>query len=201
MSLKFRFLFFALLIPFFATAQSAETYKASLSSQSSLILKGKSSLHPFTVKAQQLHIEGSLQTVQPTSISVVQNATAQQIRLRIPVAELASGEEQMDKNLHQDLKGDSNPEITFEMENFHVTEVAGSPAKVILQGTLTIAGVSKPVEIEAQGSLAQDGLRLIGHKVLNMTDYGIKPRKFMMFMKVEPLIDVNFDLVVQVSRS
>jgi hypothetical protein len=60
---------------------------------------------------------------------------------------------------------------------------------------LQIAAVEKPIELDAVGVTDGKVLHVTGVKQLLMTDYGVKPPKFMLgVMSVSDPITVHFDL-------
>ena len=59
-----------------------------------------------------------------------------------------------------------------------------------------IAGITKPVDIEAHGFPGPQGaLRVVGNKELRMSDFGVKPPVLMLgAIKTDDRIEVRFDL-------
>ncbi|GAA4829101.1 YceI family protein [Algivirga pacifica] len=89
------------------------------------------------------------------------------IEVSIPVKGIKSGKGLMDKNTYDALKADQYSDITF---------VYTSRTEHGIQGTLTIAGISKPIIIKAK----QEGNVFQGSYTFKMSDYGITPPTVMM---------------------
>jgi polyisoprenoid-binding protein YceI len=184
-----------------AGPSSAENqiYKLTWSPQSKVVLKGNSSLHPFTVPASSLNLTGTIELKEQfNSLNSLLTGRIQELQVVIPVAGLKSGKKELDKNLYQDLKGKTHPEITFRLSDFQLPAVVpvGNALPITLKGSLSVAGVEKAITIESRVSQNADGMHVTGKAPLLMTDFGIKPRKFMMVMKVDNQVIVEFDFVI-----
>jgi polyisoprenoid-binding protein YceI len=113
----------------------------------------------------------------------------------IPVGQLdcAGGNKTMNGHMRKALKAETSPEIRFVLKSYAVNSEASE-----LKGTLTIAGVTKDIEIPA--SIVEQGgmVRVKASEVINMKDYGVKPPSLMMgTMKVKEVVTVGFDVVIK----
>lgn len=203
--MKLQRLFYLVLVVLFIScaaiviAQENTAYKLTSAQQSKVVLKGKSSLHPYSASAATVNVAGLVETKQPDgTLESLAGATVRQLHVIIPVAGLKSNKKELDKNLHEDLKVKTHPEITFKLSEFQMPSVAPSDDSIpiTLKGSLSVAGVEKPVMLNAQISYQKDGIHVTGSTPLQMTDFGIKPRKFMLMMKVENQVVVDFDFVI-----
>jgi len=89
-------------------------------------------------------------------------------------------------NLRKVLGAAEHPEITFES-----TGVRGTPAEFTVEGRLTVAGRTEPLELRAR---AEDG-RVVGSATVKQTRWGIKPYSaFFGALKLADDIAVEFDL-------
>ncbi|HEY9487427.1 MAG TPA: YceI family protein, partial [Chryseosolibacter sp.] len=88
---------------------------------------------------------------------------------------------------------DKNPTITFKLTNATIT---GSNIKA--SGSLTMAGVSKPVTMDVVAKVLDDGsLHLSGSQKINMKDYKMTPPKAVMgTIKVGEKVTILFELVL-----
>jgi polyisoprenoid-binding protein YceI len=116
--------------------------------------------------------------------------------LRIPVAALHSGESGLDKNARKALAADRFPAIAFRSTSILATPAGGGAFALRIAGTLAIAGQTRAITFDARAVPAGGGLRIVGAVPLRMTDYGIKPPRFMGMMKVADPVQVAFDLTV-----
>jgi polyisoprenoid-binding protein YceI len=111
----------------------------------------------------------------------------------ISVAGLECGNGTMNNHMRKALKADVAPEISFVMSGY---EINGSAATI--KGALTIAGKENPVEIPATIEKDAAGVRVRAIKLIDMTQWGVKPPSLMMgTMKVKPTVSVNFDVLVK----
>jgi polyisoprenoid-binding protein YceI len=170
-----------------------------------LRMDGKSTLHDFTVATTSFTLLTTLDT--PASEAgwtpVLQPGAVKTFELHIPVASLKSEKEGLNKNMYKALKSDKNPEIVLNVEQYEVgtADPTGStPLKVA--GTLTVAGVTKPVALTLATRVTPDGLAVDGHQDLLMTDFGIDPPKFMLgTLKTDNKVVITFSLVFGLARS
>jgi len=82
----------------------------------------------------------------------------------------------MNNNTYKALKADANPEIIFVLN----TPISVTPNSSIntfsAKGKLTIAGVTKPVQMQVKLSMQRkDELIFEGSQTIKMTDYGVNP--------------------------
>jgi|GEM_PF-659932 hypothetical protein len=170
-----------------------------LKAGSRLWLEGNSTLHPYSVEATRLLLEG---TVEPSSGPL--NWRIVELKVRIPVAGLKSGIEGLDRNMYRDLKADQHPEIRFILTGYTTLSPTSAEGNTIqARGRLLVAGVERDIELQAQLTISGNEIRVEGSKELFMTDFGITPRRFLGFMRVDNKITVRFALVflVQTEQS
>ncbi len=111
----------------------------------------------------------------------------------IPVAALECGNGTMNGHMRKALKADQAPEISFVLTDYQVN---GSAATI--NGTLTIAGKENTIQIPATIEQEAGGVRVRALKLLDMTQWGVKPPSLMMgTMKVKPMVSINFDVLVK----
>ena len=116
----------------------------------------------------------------------------------IPAASLHSTKDGIDKNMHKALKVTEHKDITYTVKTL---DARGGGA-LRANGTLTIAGVSKPVVLDLKAQRAGSNLSVVGEIALLMTDYGVKPPKAMMgMMRTDPKITIRIELVLKPSAS
>jgi polyisoprenoid-binding protein YceI len=142
-----------------------------------LWLEGDSTLHPYKSTATVVAIAG---------------ADFKSFEVVIDAQGLKSGQAALDRNMYAALKAQEHPKITFRAASYEMSQ-----ASVTLQGALTVAGVEKPVTLQAALELAPDGMRVQGSKELLMSDFSIKPPKmFLGALKVRDRVVVHFDVTL-----
>ena len=93
----------------------------------------------------------------------------------IPVTSLKSEHAKMDKLMAEALKANTNPTIKYELTQAVVAQ-PGATFTLDTRGKLTIAGVTRDVEMKVTGTRDSAGTYfLTGQVPIRMTDYGIKP--------------------------
>ncbi len=175
-------------------ACSAVAQKLVLQPGSTLTIEGTSTLHAWKAAATELALAGHA-TASPGPL----RWTLVDAVLRIPVHGLKSGTEGLDRNMYEDLKAERYPVITFRLkECLPAGEPKGSEIPVRVTGWLTVAGKERLVEIPATWVTQGQRIRVMGSTTLRMTDFGIKPRTFMVVMKVHDPVRVDFDVLFEV---
>ncbi len=174
------FLFAAFLFTNNATAQ---TYKPTTGS--SLKVNGTSNIHDWTMEAKTIPADVVLE-VEGTQVTDIKS-----LNLTLPVKNLKGKEDLLNTRAYKAMKEDAHKNISFKM-------TSGSVAQNVIKvnGTLTIAGVSKPVALQAKATVNADGtVSVAGSRKLKMSDHGIAPPSFMLgALKVVDDITIDFNL-------
>jgi polyisoprenoid-binding protein YceI len=169
-------------------AQTA--YKIADSKNNNMKLSGTSTLHNWTMNAQTF-ISDAQFVVKERQISSLKS-----LSFALAVADLKSGESGLDKNAYKALKSGDHQSIVFKSSSATIAP-EGSKYLIKAHGNLTIAGVAKEVTIDVLAEVnADETITCAGSKQLNMTDYEVKPPKFMLgAMKTGEAITLDFTLV------
>jgi hypothetical protein len=130
--------------------------------------------------------------------------TGVQVSAVTSVPAIDCGDSTMNKHMQKALKQNQFPEIRFKTGRYDLID---NGKEVKTHGELTIAGVTKPVELAAKLTpVPQGGPRVSGAVDVDMADFGVKPPSlFFGSMKVAKTVTIRFDAVVpppsQVSQS
>ena len=83
----------------------------------------------------------------------------------------------MNTNTYKALKADANPDIFFSLTSpIRSLQIKSNGKMISAKGNLTIAGVTKAVDMQVKISMPEHGkLVFEGSQSIQMTDYGIKP--------------------------
>ncbi len=110
--------------------------------------------------------------------------------------DVATGKFIMNRLIREALKVKEHPEITYTLESAEIVRDT-EPFEYHTTGTLTLAGVARPVEMTLTGERAGDGgLHVTGSYALSMPDYDIKPPSIRTLgYHVGRDVVVHFDLV------
>lgn len=158
-------------------------------------VSGTSNLHNWTMEAKGISCPAKFNFLpghdQPQSLTA--------LTLSVPVQELKSGESGMDSRAYTALKAKQFNNIVFELTSATLTPGQKDQFQVKSMGNLSIAGVSKPVAMDAACLIDADGaIACSGSAKLKMTDYQIKPPTFMLgALKTGNDLTINFKLVVK----
>jgi polyisoprenoid-binding protein YceI len=162
--------------------------------ESRLWLSGTSTLHPYESTSTQTQIFAELKA--PASlVEIAQHAPFQRFEVLVPVQGLKSHEAKLDKNMYKALKSEQAPEIRFQLTHYDA-QGAGDAWPFKAQGSLSIAGVQRPVELQGTAQIHSTELVMQGAYELRMSDYGVKPRTLMFgAIKVGDPVVIHFHLV------
>lgn len=154
-----------------STGLQAQTLK--LNSKSfSMNLFGTTNVHNFESKVTQASGE-----------IVFVNKKVQSMFVNIPVRAIKSNEKLMDTKTYETFKSDKNPMISFHMTEVTTMNVSGNAVNVVIEGNMTMAGVTKKVTLKANGNNIKPGVYTFsGIIALKMSDFGMKPPTAMLGM-------------------
>ena len=157
-------------------------------SSARLTISGTSSLHDWTMKSESTTCDAVFQI----------NSQGDPLQLASMVVSvssesLKSGKSGMDKNAYSALKTDKNKQITFQLAS---GEIKGKTIRCV--GSLTIAGTTKQIDLDATYILLSDGsIQCKGSKKLAMRDYDVEPPSFMFgTVTTGNEITVSFEVVL-----
>ncbi len=178
-----------------AAVSAAAQQALQLLPESKLWIEGNSTLHAWSAMATELTLTGSVQPSPSPLRYEFLNALVQ-----IPVRALKSGKSGLDENMYQDLKADEYPIITFRLKQLLYGNEPAQDGKlpILIEGWLQVAGRERLLKLPALYQLTGNRLRITGQTKVQMTDFGIKPRTFMVVMKVDNTVVINFDIVCMV---
>lgn len=176
-----------LILPESVTAQVSHT----LQPESSLWITGTSTRSDWTVTAGT--IDGGVTLADASDGSSVSG-----VQVRIPTREIASKSSTiMDRLMHDALKATDHPEISYELVDAMQVAPDGGGFALQTSGRLTLAGVTRDVEMVVQGEdLGEGKYRYTGSTPLKMTDYDMSPPTAMFgALRTGNDVTVHFDIV------
>jgi len=154
-------------------------------SASSMAVDGTSNVHDWTE---------NVETINGTCAATINGGSLAEIsslHVTIPVRSIKSGKSTMDKNTYNAMKADKYPNIVFNLKS---ASISGN--KVVLNGTLTIAGKTNNVSITSNYTVAGGKLTIKGDYKMKMTQYGIDPPTAMLgAMTTGDNLTIRFNLV------
>ena len=183
-------IFTALLALVLATPAAAQS-RLAVRPESKLWIEGTSNVHDWKCEAIGYELVTDVdpafarkETAQPKALKT---------SVRVPIARISCGKDKMDENLRKALKADANSQILWSLDRFEA-----SASKVTAHGTMTLAGTTRPVQVDVTTARQADGsIKATGSTTVRMTDFGLKPVSIMMgAIKTGDAVTVKFDLLL-----
>lgn len=167
-------LVFASLIVLALTTQIsvAQTYHLDNAS-STLKIDGTSNLHDWQIVAENQ--EGKLLA----DFEDGKLTKIQQLDFIVTAESLKSGKSGMDKNTYKALNTGKYKKIEFKLSKVNSINCATNSCKVSATGNLSIAGTTKPININFDMKIEESKISITGSKAIKMTDFGVDPPKAM----------------------
>lgn len=114
----------------------------------------------------------------------------QTVVITVPVRAIACEEEEMVEHLREVFQEKADSEIVYRLEQYKLTDDETAKAT----GTLTIDGVTNPIELDVTLVPSPQGLRTEGETIIDMTQFNMTPPVLWLGMlKVGKDVRVRFD--------
>lgn len=152
---------------FISLSTYAQEYKLSKSSE--LEFSGTSSLHDWTMVAEDVQGQGVF-LIEGDQLKNIDN-----FKVVIDAESLKSGKSGMDKNAYKALDTDKHRNIIFTLNDIKQIRRAGTTNKVVAEGKLTISGVTRNVTLNTDCKISGGQIVCSGALPLKMTDFKVEP--------------------------
>lgn len=172
----------------FAVLSAAGQANYKQSGASTVVIAGTSTMHDWTMTSTgaanysatfELNADGT-----PAKLTMV--------TFTLPAESLKSKEKAMDKNAYKSLNTDKYKDITFQLASSKITGKT-----IACAGNLTIAGTTKPVEVDVTYEAKNGTFVCKGSKKIKMTDFKVEPPSFMFgTIKTGDEITISFDVTL-----
>ncbi|MGZ3457046.1 MAG: YceI family protein [Archangium sp.] len=161
-------------------------------------IDGKSTVRDFTCTAHE--VKASLTPGEAGGVLAPEQLAGalREVRLEFPASRLDCGNETMNEHMSNALQARQHPTIRFQMSGYEVGAAKDGQVPLRIHGELTLAEVTRPVDLEALATPTPDGgLRVRGRYPLRMTDWGVHPPTLMLgTLKVAESVVLRFDFVL-----
>jgi polyisoprenoid-binding protein YceI len=148
---------------------SAQAEKVTVKSHK-MTVAGTSTLHDWKCPASKLVSTGDV-TMEGSDLKSVNN-----LWVEVESKSIKSDKDAMDEKIYEALKTDAYQKITFQMAKMKSIEKKGDAYSIVASGNLTIAGVSKPVELTVVGKVLPGGdIEFSGSKTMRLTMFNVDP--------------------------
>ncbi len=152
---------------------------------SKIEIDGTSNVHDWTEKVETINGTCNAQLNGTTLVAI------SSLDLTMPVRSIKSGKGTMDKNTYNALNADKYPNIVFKLKSASV-----SGTKVVLTGTLTIAGKAQNISVNCSYATNGSALTIKGEHKMKMTQFGIDPPTAMLgAMTTGDDLTIRFNIV------
>jgi polyisoprenoid-binding protein YceI len=182
------------ILGFSSLLQAQATYKINESKDMDMKLSGTSTLHKWSMDAKTFSGDADFhfKAGDPGQLISVKSLT-----FSLAVADLKGTESGLNKNAYKALKTKEYKDIDYKLLSAIISPVNDKKFLVKAKGNLTIAGVTKEVDMDVYCVVNEDKtITCTGSEKLNMTDYAVKPPTFMLgAMKTGDAITLDFTLV------
>jgi polyisoprenoid-binding protein YceI len=174
----------------------AQQYNYILLDKSSMQIEGTSTIHDWTCDVQEINADISF-AVSEANISPVES-----LSLTVPVKKIESGKGGMNKKIYEALKEKKHSNISFKLSTSEVatsgTNGNGSSFRLMANGMLSIAGVTREISFPVDGSVQDnDTYKFAGNYEINMKDYNVDPPTAVFgTIKSGELVTVSFELFI-----
>lgn len=166
------------IICFSVMSYAQGVYKTGSSKADNMKMSGTSTFHNWTMSSGTFSGEAQFGFA---SGGNKQLTGIKSLTFTLPVEDLKGSEKGLDKNAYEALKSGQYKDITYKLTSAQVMPANGGKYMVKTKGDLTIAGITKTIVMNVYCIVNKDGsITCTGSDKLKMTDYSVKPPKFMM---------------------
>lgn len=116
----------------------------------------------------------------------------------MPVETIDSGNSRETGSIHEYLKADEYPEITFELTSMNNFTSTNGAYETLAEGILTVAGISRNIEVKGTLQATDDErIRITGSHEMKMSDFDVEtPTALLGAIRARDDMKVSFDLVL-----
>jgi polyisoprenoid-binding protein YceI len=160
--------------------------------QSTMTIYGSSNVRDWTMDVTAL--DGTvMMTASEAAVPAIQS-----IDLTIPVQQIVSDKDKLQRHAHEALKKEDYPTISFTATDVQVAEASADSFAVTANGDLTIGGQTRAATITAKGAQTADGTVAVrGDHRLKLSTYDVeRPSLFFGAIKVDDPVRLAFDVVL-----
>lgn len=143
-------------------------------SESKVVVFGTSNVHDWTVEAKAMNGTANY-TVESNVLKAIPK-----LNFSVEVEQLKSGKKGMDENTYKALKSKSFKTIDYALVKVNSITASGTNYTIETSGDLTIAGVTKRVNIIFTAAISGKKMILTGKYKIDMTSFNVEPPKALM---------------------
>lgn len=167
--------------------------------ESRVILNGRSNVNSWSCATSTFQTSYGLDSTDQADAAVVRAKSVTRLTVTVPVRSLDCGRARMNADMFKALKADAFPEIRYVLRSYEVEPPQADTDSFTVNsvGELTVAGVTRRVDIQVKGARDGGEVRGTGAARILMTDFGIKPpTAFLGAIRTRNAIDVRVEIRV-----
>ncbi|WP_340103982.1 YceI family protein [Rhodohalobacter sp. 8-1] len=184
-----------------AEAQATDSSEAAITNttlleNSSMTIKGSSTLHGWTVEATDFSVQFSIPNNWFQSDDNWNGSDIDTLAVTVPVEHLDGGRNKMNRDLREALRFEAHPQIRFTWDEIGFTGQTGIGKSATVTGSVTVAGVQREIEFGTDIRLNEwNQIVAKGSVTMNMTDYNIEPPTALFgVIRTDEKIELMFEL-------
>lgn len=186
------------LITGFSVTATAQSF--TISDASTMTLFGSANVTDWDAEIKTIRGEIVINKPDQAEWADAEISWFERVEITIPVEDIDADSRRMNNNMHEYLKEDDYPEITYEMVEAQSLAAMDNPGLVMtVRGIVTAAG--EPVEITHDVTITENGsgnIVISGSKDLKMTDFGIDPPTAMLgSVRARDDMTIEFELILE----
>jgi polyisoprenoid-binding protein YceI len=157
-------------------------------------VSGTSSLHDWSMESLSFTAKSVVKVNNSSELISIESFT-----FSLPVHNLKSKDEKMDKNARDALKADRFRTMDFNLTRANITPTGNNRYSIKATGNLTIAGTTREFTLDATGILNENRtFTVTGSRAFNMTEFNVKPPELLLgTIKTGDRITVEYQVTLQ----
>ncbi len=177
-----------ILIPFLGSTQNRYAVKSH-----EIAIDGTSNVMSWSAEVEQVsgHFDIAIEDGKITSI--------ENVRIRVDTRSIEGSEgRRMNDKIYESLETGDHPFINYELRDILSLYENPGTARITSRGVLTVAGVSRVIELEPVGRVLRNGdIEFTGTQTIDMTDYNIDPPTAMFgVLRTGKEVELSYRVVV-----
>lgn len=165
-----------LIILFVFSSATAQDVTLNLSEIQQFKIDGDSNVKSWDADVTEATAILTLSDIENITLEALTPETIQSLVITIPVSGIQSDSGRLTSNMHEYLKMDDHPQITYQLTDVTSVEYDGEIALITADGVINVAGVELPVTMNVEAAVSADGvISFSGSQDLLMTSFDIDP--------------------------
>lgn len=154
----------------------AQETSLNLQNDHEVIIDGTSNARDWDGKVTSIDAEFLLNGFEGSNLEGLRPEHFKSLKLNMSAQSIEADGRRLTRNIHDYLKADDHPVITFELKEIKNIQANGNNADIEAEGVITAAGTSHTVLMNVKAEKGDNGSFIFsGEQPLKMTDFNIDP--------------------------